>query len=220
MSNYSVKTYYFDQVALDCFSVIIQSSDWHVCNEKSRNLWCNEKKGFYGTGMANKNNDKYKVSRTGLLGEMAFAKVFELSVDLEYRKYGDSGKDFTLGPGKTIDVKTATTLQPYRSGLVRVRNEQGKNIPLNSDIYVFGFIKNESLHKKTATVVLVGYEMKENMLNITPVLGRKNGSKHMNCEVKYCNLKPMSLLLRAHEKFLMKSPPSITTPPNKTKKGQ
>jgi hypothetical protein len=43
----------------------------------------------------------------GLKGEAAFAKEFELQVDLTMRNTGDGGIDFTLG-GRTIDVKTST----------------------------------------------------------------------------------------------------------------
>jgi hypothetical protein len=55
--------------------------------------------------------DRYEEDRIGCAGELVFADIYGLEVDLAPRPCGDEGLDFTLQDGTTIDVKTAR--KPY-----------------------------------------------------------------------------------------------------------
>lgn len=199
--NYNIQQYVFDGKIKDCYRVIVSGDDWSLCHEASKHRWSNEKTGHYGSGMANTANDEFRVTRIGLIGEVAFGKIFDLEVDFGYRKGGDKS-DFVMGPEKLVDVKTATCLQRYARGLIYAKSEGGVVIPLKADIFVFSFLEKESKEEKAAIVNFVGYEVKSVIEKIIPVLGRKIGSKHMNYEIKYSEMKPMSLLIKAHERFL------------------
>lgn len=62
-------------------------------------------------GIVNKYHGRYSQAQTegiGLMGEVAFAKLTGLPLDLALRDGGDQGIDFHSSAG-TIDVKTTTT---------------------------------------------------------------------------------------------------------------
>ena len=169
------------------FVARIEGEDYKRCEEASKNMWCNSKPGKYGAGLANTNQDPYKVSRVGKLGEMAFAKLFRLGIDLSYKKGGDETD--CIIDGKKIDIKTA--LRNYNTGLIYKTNEWGKEVPLKSDIYVFAHLKEEDRESKIALITLVGYCYKAQVLNAKVAKGRKRGSKHYNYEIPYLHLKPI-----------------------------
>lgn len=195
-----IRSVLFNNIKRDLFCVDVYGKEYNICEEAAGNWWCKDKPGFYGQEMANTKEDKNKTIRTGIIGEMGYGKIFNLPVDLKRREFGKDD-DFIMGPNKTIDVKTAT--YNYGSGLIYAKNEKGIDIPLKVDIYVFGFIENEDRIKKSATVVFVGYAMKEFVSKLKPVKGEKDVATHMNYKVAYDDLQPMSFLLQAHKKYIM-----------------
>lgn len=143
-----------------CVAVEIANEDYHICNEYSigKKFWGNSKKGAYGKGLCQSKDDPYKPRRIGLLGEVAFGKIFGLPVDIEYKKFGDK-QDFILNEQK-INVKTATW---NRGDCLLVYKKDGKLVPLTQDIYINCFIEEENREKEVATVILVGYILKKDI---------------------------------------------------------
>lgn len=54
----------------------------------------------------------------GALGEVAFARVFGLTIPEPERKRSDGGVDYALPSGATVDVKTISGNEPWRLGLL------------------------------------------------------------------------------------------------------
>ena len=164
---------------IDVFSVDITQNDYQVCDNFI--MWGSTKKGKWGEGLINSEEDKKKAERTGLLGEMAFAKVFGLPVNIDYCE-GGKDYDFILSCVIKIDVKTAARRPKYNAGLVRCNK-------LKADIYVFAYIKDENRDEKTATVILVGWDYASNIMR-----QKRNRAKigyHENYELDYANLLPI-----------------------------
>lgn len=188
----------FKKIPKECWRVNIQDRDYQICCETAKHLWSSSKKGNYGRGLANTSEDPYKVERTGLLGEMAFAKMLGLEVDTSYCENGVA-YDFILN-GKFVDVKTETKRHKYECGLIYARSESGKTIPLKSDIYVFSYLESENSKENKATIVLLGYCTKLEVERILPQPGRRQGSTHMNYEVQYHKLHPLKELMSVNNK--------------------
>lgn len=162
--------------------VEILDREYDIC--ENTKLWCSGKKGQWGKGLINSVEDPKKVERTGLLGEMAFAKVFGLPIDIEYCE-GGKHNDF-LSCSKKIDIKTASKKPSYNCGLVRYTKQ------LSADIYVFNYIEEDNREQKKAKIILVGWDYKENVIK-----QKKNKAKigsHMNYEIEYIKLIPINLL--------------------------
>jgi hypothetical protein len=173
---------------IDVFSVDIIQNDYQVCDNFI--MWGSTKKGKWGEGLINSEDDKKKAERTGLLGEMAFAKVFGLPVNIDYC---EGGKDYDfrqehhdilscVSSELKIDVKTAARRPKYNAGLVRCNK-------LKADIYVFAYIKDENRDEKTATVILVGWDYASNIMR-----QKRNRAKigyHENYELDYAKLLPI-----------------------------
>src|SRR3972149_9309550 len=79
-------TKHFNGKYCDCIEVIINGKDYQICQKASEYRWCNNKEGHYGKGLANTFLDQCKVSRIGLLGEAAFAKIFQMPFNVAYKK--------------------------------------------------------------------------------------------------------------------------------------
>lgn len=82
----------------------------------------------------------------GALGEVAFARVFGLSVPEPVAKHGDGGVDYTLPSGATVDVKTISGSEPWRLGLLVPKR-------LRSGLYVLVHVDFE-----TETATLCGWQ--------------------------------------------------------------
>lgn len=173
---------------LDVFDVNLTVKEYIVCETRAQNMWANSKKGQFGIGLINNENDKHKVERIGSVGEMAFAKVFGLCVDFTYLHRGDS-YDFLLF-GNKVNIKTSA--HNYGKGLIRAITDQNKALPLTQDIYVFSFVKHDNCNTKECTVTIVGWETRENIkkLPYTPAI---RGS-HQNYQINYNNLQSISKL--------------------------
>ncbi len=159
---------------------------YQLAVEASSNRWSNTKKGGYGKGILNSKSDKYKTERIGLLGELAFAKLFNLKVDLDYKHGGDKF-DFLISE-KTYDIKTSSKRPLYEQGLIMRVTENGKLIEIDKDYYVFGYLKEENLQALWAEVVFIGYQTKEFIEKLTIVPPKVEYLKHKNVEVNYSDM--------------------------------
>lgn len=175
----------------DCVTVKLTSEEYAYCDTASQNFWANTKKGAYGKGILNTQEDKAKTERTGLLGEMAFAKITGLAVNFDYKEGGEE-HDFVCGAG-TIDIKTAAKLTRYKSMLIYAKSGRGKEIPITSDYYVAAFISHEDRDKQQATVIIVGYSTLDTILN-KELVQSKMGF-HFNKEIPYKELDDIEALI-------------------------
>ena len=175
----------FNGVDKKCVKIDIYNDEYKICETSSigDNFWANSKSGVYGSGIGRTSDDPFKPVRTGLLGQMAYSKLFGDSVDLIYRHGGDK-YDNLLGKYK-VDIKCA--MKNYNKGLVYYKSERGKFIPINKDIYVFGFVNNEDRNLKKCTIILVGYCTSKHLKNCNIVKGYKGN--HYNYEVPFCKLR-------------------------------
>lgn len=171
--------------------IIIAGTDYKYCVNKSKIYSCNDKKGVFGRGIINSKSDPYKVTRIGLLGEMALAKYLDVPVRFEYLKHGDHF-DFKIA-GYTIDVKTAS--RNYGSVLVRCISGSGKFVLNNPcDIYVAAYIVSEEPDDHYAEVELVGWIYSKRFKDMQPVdaiIGR-----HKNYQIDLGDVSSISSLRR------------------------
>lgn len=186
-----IKEHSLGRLKRNCVTVKLNSEEWNFCHEASTEYWSQSKKGSYGKGILNTNEDPARVERTGLLGEVAFAKISSLVVDATYSEGGEP-HDFS-GDWGSLDIKTASKLQTYKSILVYSQTESGKNIPLTSEIYVGAFISHEDIEAQKATVVIVGWCTKEAIAAKPLVKARKGW--HLNKEMPYSELRDLGELL-------------------------
>ena len=146
-----------------CYVVNITKKEYNICDKYSVYRKCNTKDGDYGKGLLATKKDPFKPSRVGLLGELAFAKVFiGLKVDLKYRACGDDC-DFIMkldnGNRVKIDMKTAD--YNYGSNWVTVESEFGYEMELKSDIYVCSFIMKKIKPKYVMSIAVVGWQTRK-----------------------------------------------------------
>jgi hypothetical protein len=174
---------------LEVFEIEISGEEYERCERQSTNMWANEKTGQFGSGLANSKDDPRKVERHGNFGELAFAKAFGLTVDFSYKRGGDE-QDFMLLNKVSVNIKNA--ISNYRAALIRAITDKGYKLPMSNDMYVFSFTAMEDREAKQAKVVIVGWEMKENIIKRETVPARKGD--HQNYDIPYDELKPISKL--------------------------
>ena len=134
--------------------VNITPDEYVRCEESSFNMGCNNKKSNYGRGMLNTDEDPRKVERVGRLGEVAVAKILNLKVDWEYKRFGDKC-DFSIDSKLKIDVKTIATRNYLPDkGFIRAADGNGKTVPIRSDIFIFCYLHSEDKINKIASVEL------------------------------------------------------------------
>jgi len=191
-----IKKNYFGFV-LNCFSIRIKGIDYDTCKEQRQGskFWGNQKKGIYGKGLCATELDPFKPARMGLIGEVAFGKIFNLPVNVGYEEKGDK-YDFLIGP-KSINVKLAGSDSGV--GLIRHSNQNNKIMPLKQDIYVFGILEKEEIDEY-ADVLLLGYILKQDIFSMSSVQKARIGL-HFNYEVPYFKLKSISHLLYIKDTF-------------------
>jgi hypothetical protein len=189
----------FDGKEKNCFFIDIAEEEYDLCEFYSQgsNFWGNSKPGAYGAGLGRTNDDKFKPARTGLLGQMAYGKLFGESVDLVYR-FGGDDQDSLLGGKYKVDVKCP--MKNYGKALIYHTNEWGRRIPVDKDIYVFGFIQSEDRVNKIATVVINGFSLKKDVENSDVKPGIK-GNGHLNYEIYFSNLRPIEKLLKLKKEY-------------------
>ena len=175
------------------YKVKVINEEYTICVESSKgnNFWSNSKEGEYGQGLCKQDNDLFKPARMGKLGEMAFAKLFGIPLDISYREKGDK-YDFLVN-GVSIDVKTTGPKRKKGPGLVLRANEKGFEIPIGKDIYVFSYCAFDDTLWKQAEIVFVGWCTKKELLTF-PVEKGILGSGHKNIVADFGKLHSMSEL--------------------------
>lgn len=149
---------------------------------------CGKKCSEYGKGLINNNRDPFKVQRTGLLGEAAFAIWSGLPLDLSYKPGGDHS-DFLIR-GCRLDVKCA--YRNYQMNLiVRREFDGGKFHPLK-DIYVGSYIVYDFPVHWSAQVCLLGYNVRSEIEKV-PVTPSTRGV-HLNTRLLHRDLRPLNHL--------------------------
>jgi hypothetical protein len=172
---------------IEVFEVEVAGEEYERCDEQSTNMWANGKTGQFGVGLANSKDDPRIVERHGNLGELAFAKIFDLSVDFTYKPGGDQ-QDFLLFD-KSVNIKNA--IRNYYAGLIRAETERGRSLPIANDVYVFAFT-NEDRNAKKAKITIVGWEMRDKITKRDKVPARKGD--HKNYDIPYDELQPIGKL--------------------------
>ena len=190
ISNPEVIIEKFDGFEKECIRVLVFDSEYEMCKQAANHFWANSKPGVYGAGLGRTANDKHKPARTGLLGQMAFSKLFNEPVDLEYRNGGDQ-QDNLIG-GLKWDIKCAMINRG--KGLIYHTNEWGRRIPIDKDIYVFSYMEEEDRTTSKASIVFVGGALRKTILD-SPIRRGKGGGRHLNHEVWYSDLTPITKLI-------------------------
>lgn len=183
----------FNHTIRKCKFIEILGKDYEKCvkSTEGENFWSNSKTGKYGSGLCTTNKDKYKPARTGRLGELAVARLLNVEADFSYIELGDS--EDMLYYGKKVDVKTAT--RNYGKGLIYCQNQWGKIIPLNKDLYIFSFVREEDRDNKYCKIVIVGYLPRYKVKKCPIERSRVAGAKHLNYEIRFCDTYPIERLL-------------------------
>lgn len=190
----------FNNKERECILVEIEGDEYNACDitSKGDNFWGNSKRGAYGAGLGKTDDDKYKPARIGLLGQMAFGKLFNRPVDLIYRQGGDKYDD-KIGD-HTYDIKCA--MRNRGEGLIQHTNEYGKKNKqaLSKDIYVFGHMEAEDRDQQKAKVIFVGFAFKKYIEECESKVGYK-GNGHLNYVVPFSELKSIVKLLELKKKY-------------------
>jgi len=176
---YQIKLPYWKTI--DTFAVVVSGSDYELCDYTSHNLWANKKTGVFGRGLINEKSDERRVERTGLLGEMAYSRLINQPVNLEYKEFGEK-HDFVVN-GKTVDIKTQTQCSRHCESFIYAKDKIAP-LPLLSDFYIFSFVEKENRVEQYAEIVFVGYIKRENIstkLKPSPI----REASHYNYVVKY-----------------------------------
>jgi hypothetical protein len=180
-----------------CIVVVITGNDYLACDNSSKDFWSNKKRGSYGRGLKNSKDDPCLVTRIGLFGQTAFGICFRQDVDFEYREFGDE-YDNKIN-GITYDIKCAT--KKTHINYILHTNEYGTKIPLDKDIYVFGYLEKEDKNQKEAMVVLTGYLRNEDILRKSFVRQSPiRNANHVNYEILCEDLHPIENLYNLMKK--------------------
>ena len=183
-----------------CLVVRVTGSEYTACETAASNRWSNKKKGVWGKGIINTDEDPHKAERVGILGEVALSKLISVPADLEYREKGDK-QDFVY-KNKKIDVKTNFYLNSKQVGYIKCalfnKNTYTATKVLFShfdkDIFVFSFLDKEDRKNKEAVICFIGFIFRSDlcMKYIEPGHYKSN---HLNFEIPYCETREMSEFL-------------------------
>ena len=172
----------------EIFQKVIEFSNCYYANEK---CGCN-----YNKGLNNTIEDPVKVTRTGLIGEVALAMLFHLGVDVKYKK-GGAEYDFPF-KNKKIEMKTASKNR-HEQGLIMAITDGRKNIELVSDIYFFGYIVQDDFltnkENKEGKVMLVGGRRNKN-ISRTTYDSKMAKSNHKKLSSRLSRINPNETVLR------------------------
>lgn len=183
--------------------IIIESQEYIKCSDFAKVMWATKKYKTkkkispYDIGLANTIEDTTRVERTGLLGEMGFAKIFNVPINLEYKEFGEK-VDFLLFRNTGIDIKSAT--RPYGVGLVRATSDAGFVLPLHNELFVF-IVITEKAELQQAIVDIIGFATKSMIQQCNKYKARKKTATHMNYEIPYNEMLPITNLYNSYKQF-------------------
>ncbi len=180
----------FNNKEKKCVLVEVEGEEYVACDYASRNFWGSSKKGTYGKGLLNSENDPRKTERIGLLGQMAFSKLIDEPVDLAYRHGGDKQDNLIFGKYK-IDIKCAA--RNYGANLIQKTNEFGKEQKIDKHIYIGSFLDSENREEKKAEILLVGFCLRKDVLGAKVAPARKGN--HINYEIPFEEMRPIINLI-------------------------
>lgn len=189
---------FFDGKKKKCIIVEISDEEYDICWEVAPIFWANRPGNEYTEGLLKTEDDPYKSVRIGLLGQMAFGKVFGEPVDLVYREKGDK-YDNILGNKYKVDIKCSARC--YGKAYIYRKPNKEKWIEINKDIYVFCYLKSDDKDNKKAIVVMVGYYLKQDVLNSPLRKSPRKKCTHYNHEAYFSNLFPIERLLNLKNKY-------------------
>jgi len=171
----------------------ITEEEFEKCKRCQEEWWAERPGDYYKQGIY-----KYSIW-VGALGETAVSRIINKPVNYAYQEGGDK-YDFILDGGKTVDSKCNKS--PSTRGLVTKIKVNGRELPVNKDLYIFSCLTKEfSIENKTPTVNVVGYLTKEEVLKCEVVRGYKkeNGKMvpgdHFNYKVPFNVLRPIDDLV-------------------------
>ncbi len=155
---------------------------------RQRGKWaCENKPGEWGGGFL---KDAVGV---GLRGEMAFAKINGLSIDLEPKAAGTGGgSDFEVKK-VTIELKTKNLGSNHNHLLVRYLTENDNSVPMKSDIYIAARIVTVVKVPGYEVIHLMGWAKKFEVAGQETVPAR--AGSHKNKEISFADLHEMRKLL-------------------------
>jgi len=182
-----IQRYFWDGYPKDCIIVDLSGEEYAVCDAASNHMACNYKKGTYGRGMANTKDDKRRVERTGLLGQMGLAKLIHEPCDLKYRPRGDE-QDFLVLDKFKLDVKCAC--YDYKCNLIKKMDEEGKPQIIDKHIYISSYMQEEDRKAGTCQIHFVGFFTLNDVLKSRVARGRKGS--HINYEIYFRNARPIT----------------------------
>lgn len=186
-----IKSYY-DGNPVEYPVVTVSGDDYEICEKASGSYWAKEKPDTekYNGGLICNHYDSRKEIRVGILGEIAFAKLFKTYADLSYRQGGDKC-DFTFGKAR-IDVKTGG--RDNGKGYVLHIKASGQTIPVDKHIYPICFIHYEDrIIARKAVVAFAGFALNNQVTECPLVRARRGG--HWNYEVPYHICYPIEKLI-------------------------
>lgn len=186
----------FNKEEKDCILVEIEGDEYIACDNASRNFFASQKKGNYGKGLLNTEDDPYRTERIGYLGQMAFGKLIDEPVDLVYRKGGDK-QDNIIANNVKVDMKCAS--RNYGSNLIQKTSEYGVRQKIDKQVYVSSFLESENREEKKAEVLLVGYALKKDVLGSE--VEKSPIGEHFNYKIPFEGMKPISRLIRKIKEF-------------------
>lgn len=173
--------------------VDINPTEYKVCEDFAKKMWANKKQGSWGRGMVNNEKDPYLAERSGLLGEMAVAKILDLSVNITYKEGGDV-TDFIIN-GLPADVKTAIT----DHGALLIKATKGGNptirLELRNDIYIAAYVLNDDRENKFAKLAVMGFYEKALINESYFKKARKRGMEFWNWDIPYTDLNNIESLV-------------------------
>lgn len=191
---------WFNGAELDVHKIVVEGSNYEACDAASSAWWTKNKVGGdWNPGMLNSSADPRKTERVGILGEMAFGIMVGMPVNLGYKEFGNVTDFDVFSYG--LDVKTAA--RNYGLALIRCVDEYGNRQELGSDIYAFAYIESEDKDAKKAVVSYIGYQTRDKIVS-RPIVRARRGS-HMNYEIPYSELKPMSKFVTLFNKAMERS---------------
>ncbi len=180
----------------ECIFVEIVDEEYIACDKASYNFWGSSKRGTYGKGLLNSENDLKRTERIGLLGQMAWGKITNEPVDLEYRRGGDKQDALIFGKYK-LDIKCAS--YNYGVNLIQKINEFKGPQKIDKDVYVSSFLHSEDRKAKIAVICLVGFSLQEDVLKAKVVPARRGN--HINYEIPFEKTKSIIYLIEKINEF-------------------